>query len=544
MPFMLLQYEPNVKAIIKYLKLLEVKVNNETVNDTLQNHPDCPSLLCISDALTQWHIPNAAAKISVEQITELPLPFIAYTSNREFPLAIVTAVNTNTITYYTANYNKTVTVARETFVTNWQGVYLIAEPNQESGEKNYHSVRQQHFFQTLIPVLLLAGLLIDSFILLRQNVSNANTAIAISSAGIWLQWVIITTGLFVTAMLLWYEMDKNNPVLKKVCTGIAKGDCNAILTGKQSKLFSWLSWSEIGFFYFSGGLLAFLFAGANLATSIYFVAWLNILALPYTIFSIYYQWKVAKQWCILCLLVQALLLLGGINIFANHLLVARAEYSSLFAVKLMLYYGLPVLAWYAAKPYLLNLQQAKNTKREYLRIKFNTEIFETLLKKQKAIILPFEGLGNDLGNPAATNILIKVCNPYCGYCSSMHAKIDVLLEQFENLKVKIIFTTPNNEDNPSLKPTRHLMAIASLQNNNEILRQSLDDWYIPEKQDYELFAAKYPLNGELFSQGEKIKEMSEWCKKMDVIATPTLFINGYQLPDAYSIEDLPYFLLE
>jgi hypothetical protein len=30
---------------------------------------------------------------------------------------------------------------------------------------------------------------------------------------------------------------------------------------------------------------------------------------------------------------------------------------------------------------------------------------------------------------------------------------------------------------------------------------------------------------------------------MDVHATPTIFINGNQLPDAYSIEDLQYFLL-
>jgi len=27
-------------------------------------------------------------------------------------------------------------------------------------------------------------------------------------------------------------------------------------------------------------------------------------------------------------------------------------------------------------------------------------------------------------------------------------------------------------------------------------------------------------------------------------ATPTVFINGYQFPDAYNIEDLEYFLLE
>lgn len=46
---MLDQYEPNVKATISFLNQLRVKVNNSTVNETLQNHPDWPSMLCISD---------------------------------------------------------------------------------------------------------------------------------------------------------------------------------------------------------------------------------------------------------------------------------------------------------------------------------------------------------------------------------------------------------------------------------------------------------------------------------------------------------------
>lgn len=88
------------------------------------------------------------------------------------------------------------------------------------------------------------------------------------------------------------------------------------------------------------------------------------------------------------------------------------------------------------------------------------------------------------------------------------------------------------------------MAIASKHSNEITTKKSLDDWYLPEKKDYELFAAKYRMNGELMEQGNKIEAMERWCKTMDIQATPTIFINGYQLPDANSIEDLQYFLLE
>lgn len=74
--------EPNVKATILFLQLTKVKVNNATVNETLQNHPDYPSLLCVSDALNKWSIPNGAGKIEPEKINTLPTPFIAYTSDR------------------------------------------------------------------------------------------------------------------------------------------------------------------------------------------------------------------------------------------------------------------------------------------------------------------------------------------------------------------------------------------------------------------------------------------------------------------------------
>ncbi len=72
----------------------------------------------------------------------------------------------------------------------------------------------------------------------------------------------------------------------------------------------------------------------------------------------------------------------------------------------------------------------------------------------------------------------------------------------------------------------------------------LDDWYLAETKDYKRFAAKYPMNGELLKQGNKIEAMDKWCKAVGISFTPTIFINGYQLPDAYNIEDLQYFLSE
>lgn len=543
-PGMFNQYEPNVKATISFLQMLQLKVNNGTVNETLQNHPDWPSMLCISDSLQQWNITNAAGKMDIDKIDELPTPFIAQTVNRESPLAVIKAVTDTTVQFYHKNFNKLIVVAREDFLKLWNGVYLIAEPKEHAGETAYKANKLKALINTLIPFAAIIAVTILSFILLFSNINGSKIINNnISSTGIYIQYGILLAGVVLTALLLLYEIDKSNPLLQKVCTGIAKGNCNAILSGKHSKVFSWLSWSEVGFFYFCGALLLLLAAGTA-ANVLALIGWLNVLALPYTVFSIYYQWRVAKQWCVLCLAVQALLLLGGLNVFVYNFLYSLPLLSFFPLANYLLLFALPPLMWFAIKPYILRLQEAKNTKRQYLRLKFNAEIFDTLLKKQKAIHIPAEGLGINIGDPSATNTIIKVCNPYCGPCAAAHSKLEAILENNKNVQVKIIFTTPNDEAHHAIKPTRHLMAIAAVANGEKIIKQALDNWYSAEKKDYELFAVKHPMNGEIQQQGNNIAAMENWCKEMKVEATPTIFINGYQLPDAYNIEDLEYFLLD
>jgi len=531
-------YEPNVKATIAFLRLLKVRVNNATVNETLQNHPDWPSLLCISDSLKKWNVPNGAGQVNhqdKDSIDEIPVPFMIHTSDAQYPLAVVTGVTDQHITYYQKDTNRTTKELRETFLKRWYGVYLIAEPDTHSGEINYKAHKRKALFESLLSVLAFTALLILSLYLLRSNKIPSFA----STTGVYLQYLIDVVGVLSTILLLWYEIDKNNSLLQKVCLGATKTNCSAILSSKQAKIFSWLSWSEVGFFYFAGNLLCITIVPSALAI----LAWLGMVALTYPIFSIYYQWIVAKQWCTLCLTVQALLVLSAANIWANEFFLPQQPLRLLDLGFCLLLLFISPLCWYVIKPFLLALQAAKSTRRDYFRIKFNSEIFETLMRKQKRLGSVPEDLGIDIGNPSATKTIIKVCNPFCGPCSALHPKIETLLEQNKNVRVKIIFATPNDETSIGYEPVSHLMAIAA-EKNIEKTKQALNDWYLAREKNYEAFAAKYPVHGELRNQKDKIIAMDNWCKATNIEFTPTLFVNGLQLPNVYSIEDLQYFLLE
>lgn len=164
-----------------------------------------------------------------------------------------------------------------------------------------------------------------------------------------------------------------------------------------------------------------------------------------------------------------------------------------------------------------------------------------MLEKQKKLTVNPEGLGIILGNHRGENTIIKVCNPYCGPCAKAHHVIEWLLEENKNLQVQIIFTADDDEKDIKTKPVKHLMALYE-KDNGGLIQKALDDWYLADKRDYDAFAGKYILNGELDRQGEKLKAMKRWCDEVKIEFTPTFFVNGFQLPKQYKIEELKYFL--
>ena len=105
-------------------------------------------------------------------------------------------------------------------------------------------------------------------------------------------------------------------MIQVLCQPGSKRDCNAILSSKAAKVFEGLTWSEVGFFYFAGTWLLLLFGGRSPFVW-QILALLNIVSLPYTVYSIYYQARVAKKWCVLCCTIQALLWLEFFTIIGS-----------------------------------------------------------------------------------------------------------------------------------------------------------------------------------------------------------------------------------
>ena len=527
---MLLQnFEQPVNATIALLQRLQVKITNSTINKALQEHPDYPSLLSINDVLNQFNINTAAVNVEKEKITALPLPFIAHITNKGGGFVTVTDIKDNSLTYYTTkeDYRNTVSVLIDEFTKIWSGNTILAEAKCNAGEHNYTLQRRKELLEGIKIPLLFICLLVCG---IATNLVSLTIAYSVLV-------VLKFIGVIVSTLLLWYEVDKTNTTLQKICTAGTKTNCNAILNSKQAKLFGVLSWSEIGFYYFAGSYLALLISGVQ---ALPILAILNFCALPYILFSVYYQWRIAKQWCVLCLSVQAILLAEGITNF-SFISFSYLNISLSIIAQIILSFLIPISIWQLLKPALLQKKELKPKAKELARLKANPKIFESLLIKQKQITISTDGLGILMGNPNATNTIIKVCNPYCGPCAKAHPVIEEIIHSNPNIKAQVIFNATTDEKDIKNKPVKHLLAIQE-KYGKELVTKAMDDWYNADKKDYDAFAAKYPMNGELQLQNKKIEYMSEWCKEIDIQFTPTFFINGYQLPDIYNIGDIKYLL--
>ena len=523
-------HENQPLIVAAFLKGLKVNVSIETINDTLQSHPDYPSFLSISDSLNNWKVENLVIQTSEEKLSEIPIPFI--TSFKQGVFVAVLEVLENELLIVN-QHGKKETIAKNVFLSQWTTNILVAEANEFSGEINYQQKIKDAIVKTVIYSLIPLGILTSLFIpYLNGSITLLPT----------LYLLVKLIGLTASVLLLWYDIDKGNPLLKQICSGIQKANCSAVLNTKAATLGGMVTWSEVGFVYFAGSLLFSALAGIYAVLPI--LSLFTLLALPYFIFSIYYQWKVAKQWCVLCLMVQAVLLAEGILVIANTSLTF-SETTVVFASNFIFaLYSLliPSISWFLLKPLLKRLQVGKYEKRSYSMLKFNDQVFWSLLKNQSSIVdHSASELGITIGNPNAKHTIIKVCNPYCGPCATAHPELEKIIELNHDVKAQIIFTATNQENDRGAKPVKHLLAIAE-KGNEHITHKALDDWYLAKEKNYDVFANKYPMNAELDKQTDKINQMKDWCEKVKIEYTPTIFIDGFLLPKGYQIKDINYFL--
>jgi uncharacterized membrane protein len=519
-----------------YIRLLGAQVTSSTIMKDIEENPYYPSLLCLSDTFNKYNIANYAYEIDTSDFEDLDPPFIAFANipsvGKDFVLVLE---QKNGRVNYLHNGRTIHYASKEDFLARFQKIVWVAEVHDQSGEPDYRGKRNAEKMRN--SKRLISNFL---FLLLLGFVVSINIPAGASVVFICLALVKLA-GSAVTAILLMYDIDKNNSFIKNLCVSSERISCDAVLTSNISSIFG-ISWSEIGFFYFASTTLFFLIPTIGVVSKFSLLAFGSALAAPYIVFSIYYQWRVVKHWCTLCLTVQAVLaleLVFSLFIFWSNRSYVASAFSNLSTGSIYYVFSLLLvcMSWYAIKKVLLKANDHSRYSSAYKRLQYNPGIFNSLLVQQPKAPDGWRQLGINIGNPNAPTTIIKVCNPYCGPCSEAHRELESLIARNSNVQLKIIFKSKNIEGNGEALVVKHLMAITAQYDISETKR-ALDDWYFSGEKNYLAFRSSHEVDTELDMQGKKLDAMSQWCTEADVVVTPTVFVNGYKLPDNYDIKEL------
>ena len=541
---------PKKKQSILHSLLSQLKVpfTDMHLNELVKHHPNSGNLLGVSDILYQYNVANISLKVDQNDLSKLETPFLAQivsTNHNEF--AVITNIGHDNVEYLTEK-GVSIKVLYDNFLKFWTGVVLLTETTEKSSEKDLVLNQRKQFFDKLrLPVIITVLLSLTGWLMF----SNLEF-VSIPSLSYCILTLLYLAGSTVSVLLLIQTIDKDNPLVNKICAlANTNSHCNDVLESPAAKLFGIISWSEVGFVFFTGNLLCLLFVPQALGI----MFWINITALPYTVWSVYYQGKIAKQWCVFCLSIQALLWLCIIALLTagipfNFLNLLNIPFKDLLI--LIALFTIPVIGLWFTVPFIKRAHLLSPAMQELNKIKSNEDIFEAVLKTQKKVEIDENVKSIVFGNHEAPFVITMVTNPYCGPCARMHQKLEALLMQYSDfLQLNIIYAVSNyktdaNDSTKQFVETRNqairVLTGIYLQYGMESSIPIYKEWYDGAKTDIDSFIKKYPVYIENTKVEVIMSQHNEWCQMVNIEATPTIYVNGSELPNWYKVEDLKYFV--
>lgn len=250
------------------------------------------SMFGLNKLLESYGVESSGVQLSDKHdMVSLPVPFIVKVGDA---YAIVTSIDSTKATYPTQGIHET--VPSEELIAAAGDRVFIARPGHHACEPEYRSHRFAELTNKLKPWLLAMCLL--SLFLWSFFAQGLFTYISL-----WLIAALDICGIYISCLLVQKSAHIDSRHADAVCAVVQAGGCDDILNTSAAKFFGIFGWSEVGFAYFSISLLCLLIYPECIGS----LALCNLLCLPFSFWSVWYQKFKAHTWCTLCLCVQSLL---------------------------------------------------------------------------------------------------------------------------------------------------------------------------------------------------------------------------------------------
>lgn len=519
-----MQYAP--ETVLKtWLNKLNIRVSATLIKKQLKSHPDYPSLASITDVLDHLSIENCALEIKKDELHEIPTPFLAHLKSNGGEFVIVENRDILEQTY-------------PGFFKNWDGIVVVTEKPENWEHRENEQWLQKERKENKVKGLLVGLLLTFPFCsALFAGKWTEPLLLLIALAGLFISWLISTK-----------ELGTSSKLAEKVCG--KKDDCGAVIGSPKAKLLFGVTWGDIGVIWFFSLLIAVttsVLAGEN-SGMVYLLSLFSAASIAFIFFSVYYQWRVEKKWCRLCLITISLLCAQLAVLFAP---LFDSPLQKVEIKETLLFFGILLAVstiWFSLKHTLVQNAKLNDEVLEGIKLKRNDMVFQALLEGKRKAETHAWKYDLQMGKATAPLQVLVACNTYCGPCAHKHEKLHTIMENYgDKMGLTIRFAvTAKNKDDKRTKSVQHILqhieeATESRNSGQRAIytREVLHQWF--KLMDLEKFIVKYPCK-EYRNVDDILATHEEWMMRNKIEYTPTIFINGRELPGQYNIEDIPWLI--
>lgn len=503
-----------LKLVQKFLQINRYSEIKNEFKDLFLSHPNYPSLFAITDSLDLLSVENAAVRVSKEQIVDLPSNFLAY-----FKEELILVEKAKNFVRINTIKKGSLKLSYEKFLLDWNGVIVAIEPNNVVARENLKV--EYNWLKYTLPLLLIVGL---SFFYNSYDLFSL----------VFLGTSIL--GLFVSVFIVQEKLGFKNSIISKFCNLSSNSSCNSVINSKEGNGNKWVSFSDLPLIFFGASLIAVLVQPLQSAI---FIGFLSLLAIPVIVSSIWIQKFEIQKWCVMCLVVSAIIFTQSVIWFSSDLFTLSFTFPEMFPFLFAVVLIVPI--WSILKTMIKNILSNDNSLKEMKKFKRNYSLLNFLSKK-----VPdtngFEDLrGLNFGNRNAAVKLSVIISPSCEHChKTFQEAFDLVLRFPDKIFLNVLFNiNPENIDNPYKAVVERLLTINRATPGKTV--EAISDWHI-KKIGLKKWLKKWHVDSVSIMINQEIQRQYEWCSKNNFNYTPVKIVNDRIFPNEYELSELKYFL--
>lgn len=394
-------------------------------------------------------------------------------------------------------------------------------------------------------IVIHASLVLSFLLVMYLGLSYGNY-----DAALLVIWVLGMIAILLCRLIVHFLSAGSDGLIQKVCPAEGRFDCSAVLQSKPIGVLRNFNLADIGISYFASMLL---FMEVGKINAVPALGWLVLAAALScgSIFATYclgYQLFILRRICKLCCFIILIIWVQTACIWDRLLhhypysLTIKPLHEFFIAVMYFVLSAFIGASWLILSPLLDAKQKQEQSQKILKKWKKNYRLFKTLLNQSK--LLKSNEVGGEIviSHGSGDTSLVVALNLYCHACAGFYSQLVTFIASFPGtLNISLRFRVYANDSKQAMYKKRtlnYLLSACFNCNADQERIQLFSEWF--KLLNLNKLKQKWP--SEVKNYDTLIELHQHWFVTNEVTHTPSLFINGRELPKPYAISDLTYLL--